>query len=184
MAAVLNRSNARPLRRLQPTVVVLNGPAGVGKTTVGRRLAASARRGVCIHGDDLKVFMVRRDPGQRGITYRVGAALTEAYLRLGFDLVVFEYVFEAPRHVRAFLDRLRARTRILVVTLWAPLPVILVRERRRKGRRPLGRRVAACWRTIAANLPRLGDRVDAARPVAAVVADLRRRIAPGLRDRD
>jgi MoxR-like ATPase len=43
-------------------VVLLNGPAGVGKTTVGRRLAASARNGVCVHGDDLRRFVVTREP--------------------------------------------------------------------------------------------------------------------------
>jgi 2-phosphoglycerate kinase len=42
-------------------VVLLNGPAGAGKTTVGRKLAAGARNGVCVHGDDLKGFVVSRD---------------------------------------------------------------------------------------------------------------------------
>ena len=52
-------------------VVVLNGPAGVGKTSVGRRLAATARNGVCVHGDDLKRFVVAREPGtvERGLSY-------------------------------------------------------------------------------------------------------------------
>ena len=44
-------------------MVVLNGPPAVGKTTVGRRLAATARNGVCVHGDDLKRFVVATEPG-------------------------------------------------------------------------------------------------------------------------
>jgi ABC-type transport system involved in cytochrome c biogenesis ATPase subunit len=32
-------------------VVVLNGPAGVGKTSIGRLLAGTARNGACVHGE-------------------------------------------------------------------------------------------------------------------------------------
>ena len=37
----------------EPHVVILNGPAGVGKTTVGRARAALVPNGACIHGDEL-----------------------------------------------------------------------------------------------------------------------------------
>lgn len=66
-------------------VVLLNGPAGVGKTTAGRRLAATARNGTCVHGDDLKHFVVSRDPDtvQGGLSYVGGAALADVFLDAG-----------------------------------------------------------------------------------------------------
>ena len=44
-------------------VVLLNGPAGVGKTTVGIALASLVPNGPCIHGDQLRSFIVTRVDG-------------------------------------------------------------------------------------------------------------------------
>lgn len=44
-------------------IVLLNGPAGAGKSTLGRRLAATSRNGACVHGDYLKRFVVARESG-------------------------------------------------------------------------------------------------------------------------
>jgi hypothetical protein len=55
----------------RPRVVIVNGPASVGKTTTSRALAAIGRTGACVHGDDLKSFIVRRDnPVATGLGYR------------------------------------------------------------------------------------------------------------------
>jgi hypothetical protein len=63
-------------------VVILNGPAGVGKTTTGRALAAMARSAACVHGDDLKGFIVRRDaPVATGLGYRNGATVAADFHR-------------------------------------------------------------------------------------------------------
>jgi len=45
-------------------VVILNGPPGVGKTTIGRLLAARAANGACIGGDALAGFIVTGSPAQ------------------------------------------------------------------------------------------------------------------------
>jgi chloramphenicol 3-O-phosphotransferase len=133
-------------------VVLLNGPAGVGKTTVGRRLAATARNGVCVHGDDLKRFVVTREPGavEQGLSYVGGAALTDVFLRAGYDLVVFEFVFERRIHVDRFLASLRTDAAVHLVTLWAPWETVATRELGRPERARRGDRVAACWNAMAA----------------------------------
>jgi thymidylate kinase len=166
-----------------PEVVVLNGPAGVGKTTVGRRLAAGVRNGVCVHGDDLRRFVVARDPRTvvAGPSYVAGAALADVYLDAGYDRVVFEYVFPAARHVERFRRALRSRAPVHVLTLWAPLAIVAAREAARPGRERLGGRVAACWHELAAGLPGLGAVVDASGPVESVVAEIERRLSAAAR---
>src|SRR4051812_29558361 len=144
-------------------VVLVNGPAGVGKTTVGRRLAATARNGVCIHGDELKGFIVARDPRAvaRGLSYAGGAALADVFLDAGYELVVFEFVFPSGRHVGRFQDALRTPTPLHLLTLWAPLTTVTAREATRPHREPLGSLVTQSWRELFANLAGLGGGGDA-----------------------
>jgi len=144
-------------------VVVLNGPAAVGKTTVGPRLAATARNGVCIHGDDLAAFVVAHEPGTvaHGLVERGAAALADLYLTTGYELVVFEHRLPAPRDVDRFRRALRSTAAVRPVTLWAPLSVLLARGG--------GREAETAWAQMDAHLAELGPVVDADAPVAQVV---------------
>ncbi len=126
---------SRPPQR----VVILNGPAGVGKTTVGHLLAERVANGVCIEGDALAAFVVTRAPGA------VHAGLC----------------FQERRHVQRFLDAYTAPAPVFLFTLWAPLAVVAEREAARNGRSPLGERVAACHRAMEAGLGELGDVIEA-----------------------
>lgn len=162
-------------------VVVLNGPPGVGKTTVGRLLAARARNGVCIEGDALAGFIVTRDLAavRTGMGYENGATLAANFVRAGYDLVVFEYCFEQPAHVRRFLDAYDAPAPVSVFTLWAPLAVVQAREAARTGRRPLRGRVAECHRSMERHLAGLGDVVPAEAAAAQIAALLDARSQAG-----
>jgi thymidylate kinase len=181
MARIARDSRSGAYVRRMGQVVVLNGPAGVGKTTVGRRLAATAGSGACVHGDDLKQFVVTRRPGavEHGLSYVAGAAVTNVFLAAGYDLVVFDFVFERRIDVDRLLGRLRADTAVHLLTLWAPLETVAGRERGRLDRARLGERVATCWQAMALNLPELGVVVDARGGVDDVVTDARRQIAAG-----
>src|SRR4051794_2115743 len=90
--------------------VLLNGPARAGKTTVGCRLAATARDGICVHGDDLKHFVVRRDLDtvEGGLSYVRGAALADVFLDAGYELVVVEFIFPRRRHIERFTCALKS----------------------------------------------------------------------------
>lgn len=145
------------------SVVLLNGPAGVGKTTVGRSRAGLAANGACIHGDALAGFIVSRVEGgvESGLGYTNGATLAANFVA-GYDLVVFEYVFERRAHVERFVASFHppAALPVHLFTLWAPLATVIAREQARPDRRPLGDRVERCYRTLEAALPELGHRID------------------------
>lgn len=112
---------------------MLNGPAGVGKTTIARRLAARVPDAVCISGDALRQFapadaeLTRALLGP-GSTYRAGGSLTAAYLRMGARLVIFEYVFETPPHVDQFRAAVSEHASVHVTTLWASLSTLQARR--------------------------------------------------------
>jgi broad-specificity NMP kinase len=117
-------------------VIVLNGPSGVGKTTVGRLLAARVRNGACVHGDALRDFVVSRvdDEVQLGLGYVNAAAVAANFVRAGYERVVVDYVFEAPRHVAQFVDAFDVDADLHVVTLWTSREALAERGGSADGR--------------------------------------------------
>jgi hypothetical protein len=81
-------------------------PPAFGKTSVGRALAALGRNAACVHGDQLRAFIVKRidsEVGGQGLGYVNGGAVVANFIAAGYDLVVFN-VFEQPRHVKKLVD--------------------------------------------------------------------------------
>jgi len=143
--------------------VLLNGPPGVGKTTVAALLRRSLAGTVVISGDALRAFApddARASLGG-GATYRAAGVLASTYLRLGAERVIFEYVFLRRAHFDYFRESL-SNVPPRVVTLWAPLDVILEREKTRVGAPRLGHGVSDCYREMTANLAHMGQVIDTA----------------------
>ena len=113
---------------------------------------------MAISGDALRAFApddTRAHLGG-GSTYRAAAALATAYLSMGASRIIFDYVLLAPEHVTYFRTELRGDARVYLFTLWAPLKVIVARERARPGRAPLGPRVVEGYAELERNLDRMG----------------------------
>lgn len=161
-------------------IVIINGPPGVGKTTVSNALAKLRPGTVCIHGDDLRAFAPEDAKTHLGggSTYRAGATLACTYLTMGAPIVLFDYCFLCPRHLDHFARRVEPGTPMRVFTLWAPLATVQARERARVGRVPLGAAVEECYREIAEHADALGTIVDAEQVSAATIAN---RLAQRLR---
>jgi energy-coupling factor transporter ATP-binding protein EcfA2 len=130
-------------------VILLNGPAGVGKTTVGRALASLVPNGSCIHGDCLKSFIVSRVDGvvAGGLGYVNGAFIASTFIEAGYDLVVFEYVFERPSNVDRFLASFHLPVPVHLFTLWGPYVLSWSGNRRA--------RIVTAW--VSASCPVIGQ---------------------------
>lgn len=145
-------------------VLIINGPAGVGKSTIARRIATRAPNAACIAGDDLKRFVVNRaEPPtvQLGLTYVGAAALTDVFLSARYDLVVIDFVFEHPRHIQRYTQALTTPAQILPLTLWAPLDVVAHRHQQRDRPGQSHDSAARSWHAIAEHLDELGAVIDA-----------------------
>jgi len=153
-------------------IVVINGPPGVGKTTVSKALTKLQPGTVCIHGDHVRAFAPSdaRDHLGGGSTYRAGATLARKYLEMGASRVIFDYCFLRPGHLRYLTESVPAHVPIQVFTLWASLRTVEARERGRDARTPLGEAVEECHREIERHLTELGTRVDAEHDTPEVIA--------------
>jgi ribose 1,5-bisphosphokinase PhnN len=154
-------------------VVLINGPAGIGKSSLAPCVAARVANGACVAGDDLKAFIVTRAEPPTvavGLAYVGAAALTDVYLAAGFERVVVDFVFEHPRHISRFTDALVSSARVMAITLWAPLDVVARRHGQRGRPGQSEDSAERSWRAIAEQLDHLGVVVDASGTVEETLA--------------
>jgi len=133
-------------------VIILNGPAGVGKTTVAKLLAQKSKSSICIHGDSLRGMIMSRSGSEEGrLGYRNGAMLIDNFKRAGYDLVIFDYIFPSSEHVTFFLSLLRDASLVSVFTLWAEEKTVHDR-RRGRNREDVRCSVVDSYRELQSNL--------------------------------
>jgi energy-coupling factor transporter ATP-binding protein EcfA2 len=139
-------------------IVIINGPAGVGKTTLAKALSKYGRNSAVIEGDSIKRFIANRNDGEvrKGLGYLNGANVSSNYVKAGYDLMIFEYIFEEGTHIPKFLKYLTVDCPVYLFTLWADCTTVESREMMRENRERLGSRVSECWTAMKKNLPGLG----------------------------
>ena len=131
----------------KPTVLILTGTCGVGKTTIARAWA-EARRGANVVGDDIRWWMREKttrhanDYQWRACT-EIAVTAAEQFVKLGLD-VALDYVWTPPM-LQIAVQRLAPISDVRMVWLQC--------ERDENRRRDAGR---------AANVV-MGDRVDGLR---------------------
>ncbi|MEM7714383.1 MAG: zeta toxin family protein [Cyanobacteria bacterium P01_A01_bin.68] len=143
-------------------IIIINGSPGVGKSTVAELLAQSSQNSVCIHGDDIKHWIVNRNSEElsKGLTYLNGGACCRNYLKAGYELIIFEYVFTKKIHVERFIKNCEMTDCYFIFTLIALLSIIKQREKLRPNRKPLGKAVDIAYDEIIKNKADLGTFID------------------------
>lgn len=161
-------------------IMVLNGPSGVGKTTVGRQLATRSPNGIHIAGDSLREFVVTRDEHRpTGLAFRAAAALIEVYVEAGFERIVFDFVFEGPEHLQPLRSALPPALEFTVITLWAGPEVLRARKvARGRGDEHLTGQVGHRYERMRANLAGLGLLVPAHGSVDEIVTAIESHLHP------
>lgn len=120
---------------LNAMILIINGPLGVGKTTIAEALLHRYPRGVMLDGDaagNVHPFEIY-DPVRVAYLYRTLAMLVAWHQREGgYENVVIDYVFETPESLRQFITLLcPLDPNIHIFRLRAPAETLRARIRKR-----------------------------------------------------
>jgi predicted kinase len=143
-------------------VIIINGPSGVGKSTISHILSRSIRKGVHIDVDILRHLVAnhRLTREQVALAYRNAASLADNFLAAGYTVII-DGVFPTGKDLVTFRNALKTvNTAIYVYTLSGRLQVIQQREAMKTGSERLKRHVKKLHNSMHADADRLGIIID------------------------
>lgn len=138
-------------------IIVINGPPGIGKTTIAQKLSKKLRKAAVIEVDKVKYFSVDKDQVGESIdlgdqqVFMMIRALKESKVH-----IIIEYVYESQKYFNAIIRNLRSIDRtVYAYRLRSSLSENIHRDKRRPKTIRLGERV----HEIAERLDERGDAV-------------------------
>lgn len=142
-------------------IVIINGPSGVGKSTISHILSRSIRKGVHIDVDILRHLVARHTLAHEEVhlAYRNTAALADNFLAAGYTVIV-DGVFPKGEDLNIFCRALKRGVAVYVYTLSGKLPVIQQREAMKTGSDSFRRRVEKLHKAMLAERENLGLIID------------------------
>ena len=88
----------------KPLLILLNGPAGIGKTTIAQRYIDERPLALAVNGDDIIVMLgqwLRHEDEARKMVFSFTCDMTRTHLRTGHD-VILPYLVNNAEHAKAF----------------------------------------------------------------------------------
>lgn len=143
-------------------IVIINGPSGVGKSTISNILSRSIKKGVHIDVDILRHLVAnsRLVREQIDLAYRNAAALADNFLGAGYAVIV-DGVFPTGRDLAAFCRALKTGdAAVFAYTLSGKLQVLQQRDAMKTGTDRHRRRVKKLRNSMHAEADRLGIFID------------------------
>jgi hypothetical protein len=164
--------------------IVLNGPLGIGKSTLAEALSESIDDCVMLGGDAL-LAVNPTPPDEVDYLHATVALLVAHHRRCGYRHFVIEHIWRSAAELADLRDRLTTvdpRTGFRCFLLTLPADENLRRiERRRQARaiddHEMELRMSVVERSALANAAGVGEPFDMSAPVPELVANLRRRLA-------
>jgi shikimate kinase len=173
-------------------IIVLNGPLGIGKSTLAEAVTEQMAECVMLDGDAL-VAVNPPAANELGYLHSTIALLVAHHRRHGYRHFVIDHVWRTPDELADLRRRLHdvdAKAEIRCFLLTLPLEENLRRiERRQAGRvldeREFELRTVAEEREVlsASSGSELGEPFDVSAPPEVLVAALMRRLSTGLEER-
>lgn len=117
-----------------PNLYIITGPAGVGKTTISRKIAESKNKSVFIEGDEIYSQVVGgyvsawKEGNHLDIFWKICLDMIDAYLLAGYD-VVFNYIVTLDIYTKIKERFKKYKTRFVV--LLSNEETILERDKQR-----------------------------------------------------
>ena len=117
-----------------PTLYVITGPSGIGKTTVSKALAKSKQKSVLIEGDEIYHQVIGgfipawKEGNHLSIFWKICKDTIQTYLADGYD-VVFNYII-SPEEIEDFKNTFTDTT-IKFIVLIADEETLLIRDKER-----------------------------------------------------
>lgn len=143
-------------------VLIINGPCGIGKTTLSKQLAKHLDNCILINGDEIHNFIMNNEvtDEQLELTNNNITSLVVNFLCVGYKNIIIDFVYENENHIQYIKEKIYP-TPIICVRISSELDINLQRNSsRQKDDVMSSERVQELYRVFLTKGDRLGYEVN------------------------